>query len=126
MISTSGTTTEKVSEFLDNQLQPIKRKGLSFIKDSGDFINKIRRMGSIPDNAILVTADITLLYPSIPQDVGLKVFREVLDKREEKKKIPTGELVQTAEFVFKNNFFEFNDQMVRNQMCPNIRLHMYG
>ena len=47
------------------------RKGLSYIKDSGDFINKIQRMGSIPDNAILVTADVMALYPSIPHDVGL-------------------------------------------------------
>ena len=64
-------------------------------------------MGSIPDNAILVTADVTALYPSIPHDVGLKALREVLDKREQKK-IPTEELVQMAEFVLKNNFFEFN------------------
>ena len=67
-------------------------------------------MGSIRDNAILVTADVTALYPSIPQDVELKALREVLDKRE-KKKIPTEELVQMAEFVLKNNFFEFNGQI---------------
>ena len=36
-------------------------------------------MGSIPDNAILVTADVTALYPSIPQDIGLKALREVLN-----------------------------------------------
>ena len=80
---------------------------MSYIRDSGDFINKIRRMGFIRDNAILVTADVTALYPSISQDVELKASGEVLDKRE-KKKIPTEELVQMAEFVLKNNFFEFN------------------
>ena len=37
-------------------------------------------------------------------------MREVLDKREQKK-IPTEELVQMAEFVLKNNFFEFNGQI---------------
>ena len=110
VVSNCGTPTEKVSEFLDNHLQPIMRKGLSYIKDSGDFINKIRRMGSIPDNAILVTADVTALYRSIPHDVGLKALRELLEKREQKK-IPTEELVQMAEFVLKNNFFEFNGQI---------------
>ena len=67
-------------------------------------------MGSIPDNAILVTADVTALYPSIPYDVGLKALREVLDKREQKK-ISTEDIVQMAEFVLKNNFFEFNGQI---------------
>ena len=110
MISNCGIPTEKISEFLDNHLQGIMRRGLSYIKDSGGFINKIRRMGSIPDNAILVTADVTTLYPSIPHDVGLKALREVLHKREQKK-IPTEELVQMAEFVLKNNLFEFNGQI---------------
>ena len=59
LISNCGTPTEKVPEYLDNHLQLIMKKGLSQIEDSGDFINKIRRMGSIPDNAILVTAEVT-------------------------------------------------------------------
>ena len=45
-----------------------------YVRDSGDFIIKIRRMGSIRGNAILVTADVTALYPSIPQDVELKII----------------------------------------------------
>ena len=64
------------------------KKGLSQIEDSGDFINKIRRMGSIPDNAILVTAEVTAWYPSIPHDIGLKTLREVLDKREKTQFLP--------------------------------------
>ena len=85
VISNCGTPTEKLFEFLDTHLQPIMKKGLSYIKDLGDFINKIRRMGSISGNAILVTADVTTLYRSIPHDVGLKPLREVLDKRDRKK-----------------------------------------
>ena len=74
VISNCGTPTEKVSEFLDSHLQPIMRKGLSYVKDSGDFISKIKRIGSVLENAILVTADVVGLYPSIPYDVGLKAL----------------------------------------------------
>ena len=42
-------------------------------------------MGSIPNNAILLTADVTALYPSIPHDGGLKTLREVLHKENRKK-----------------------------------------
>ena len=87
MNSNCGTPTEKVSEFLDNHLKPIMRKGWSYIKDLSDFISKIQRMCFIPDHAILVAADITVLYPSIPHDIGLKALRDVLDKREQKKKL---------------------------------------
>ena len=41
VISNCGTPAEKVSEFLDNQLQLIMRKDLSCMKDADDFINNI-------------------------------------------------------------------------------------
>ena len=79
----------------------------SYIKDSGDFIKKIRNLSSIPDNAILVTADVVSLYPSIPHEAGLKALREVFDKREQYT-IPTTELLRMTDFLLKNNYFEFN------------------
>ena len=83
VISNCGTPTEKVSEFLNTYLQTFMRKGLSYIKDSGDFISKIEWVGSIPENAILVTADVVGLYPSIPH-VRLKALKQDLDKQEQK------------------------------------------
>ena len=65
---------------------------------------------NIPDNAILVTADVVGLYPSIPHEVGLRALKEVLDRREEKK-ISTEDLVKMAEFMLKNNYLEFNGQV---------------
>ena len=58
------------------------QKVWSYIKDSGDFINKTKNLSTIPDNAILVTADVMGLYPSIPHEAGLGVFREALDKQD--------------------------------------------
>ena len=110
VISNCGTPTEKVSEFLDSHLQSIMRKCLSYVKDSGDFISKIKRIGSVPANAILVTADVVGLYTSISHGVGLKALKEALDKREQKK-IPTEDLLNMAEFVLKSNFFEFNSNI---------------
>ena len=68
VISNCGAPTEKVSEFLDHQLQPIMKQGNSYIKDTSDFLERLRAIGEIPKGAILVTADIVGLYPSIPHD----------------------------------------------------------
>ena len=84
-IHNCGTPSEKVSEFPDSHIQPIMRKDLSYIKDSGDFISKIKRIGSVPEIAIIVTADVVGLYRSIPHDVGLKALKQALVKREQKK-----------------------------------------
>ena len=72
VISNCGTPTEKVSEFLDNQPKPPMREGMSYIKDSNDFMHKIRDLKDMPNNALLVTADVVGLYPSIPHDAGVQ------------------------------------------------------
>ena len=35
----------------------------SYIKDSGDFLKEIKRIGKIPEGALLVTVDVSGLYP---------------------------------------------------------------
>ena len=50
------------------------------------------------------------LYPSISLEAGLKALREVLYKREQRT-INTIELLRMADFVLKNNYFEFNEQI---------------
>ena len=82
VISYYGTPTEKISEFLDTQLKPIMQKSWSYIKDSGDFIRKIKNLTDIPEGAILVTVDVVSLYPSIPHQTGLKALKKALDERE--------------------------------------------
>ena len=57
-----GKTTEKVSEFPDYQLQPIMKQETSYIKGTGDFLEKLRAIGEMPEEAILVTADVVGLY----------------------------------------------------------------
>ena len=86
----------------------------SYIKDSTDFINKIGQIGGIPENAILVTAEVLGLYPSIPHKAWLKALKNALDKRKQKH-IPTEKVINMVEFVLKNNFFEFNG-LVKQQV----------
>ena len=82
----------------------------SYIKDSEHFLEKIKTLGCIPDNALPVTADVVGLYPSTPHQAGLIAHEEALDKRL-LKKIPTDDLIKMAEFVLSNNFFEFNSDI---------------
>ena len=74
VISNCGTSTEKMSEFLDHHLQPVMKGGNYYVKDTNNFLKKFKELGKVPPNAILVTADIVALYPSIPHDTGLKVL----------------------------------------------------
>ena len=56
VICNCGTPTEKVSEFLDHHIKLVMQNSWSYIKDSGGFLKKIRNVGNIPENAIMVTS----------------------------------------------------------------------
>ena len=78
VISNCGTSTEVVSEFLNSELKSVMQDGWSYIKDSGDFIKKLKNIDPIPQDGIMVTADIVGLYPSIPNDAGLEALKKGL------------------------------------------------
>ena len=72
------------------------------MKNSGDFINKMRNLQNIPDGKIFITADLVDLYPSIIQEAALNVLRKALGNTENKH-IATDNLIIIAEFVLKYN-----------------------
>ena len=65
-----------------------------------------------------MTADIVRLCPIILNKAGLKALKEVLNRRE-KKKFSIEDHVKMAEFVLKNNYFEFNGQ-VKHQILGTV------
>lgn len=67
---------ENAFEFTDYHLM---KKGKLYIKDSGDFINKIKNLQNIPDGAMLVTDDVLRLSP---HEFGLRALKEALNNRE--------------------------------------------
>ena len=110
VISNCGTPTEKASQFLDFHLKSLMQSGWSCIRDSGDFIDKMKRVGKALEGSFLVTADVVVLYQSILHREGILALKGKL-KEQTSSKIPTNDLVKLAEFVLKNNFFEFNNEI---------------
>ena len=86
------------------------RSSMSYIKDTNEFLLKLKNLRKVPDNAILITADVVGLYPNIPHNEGLEVLKKRIDNFYEKS-IPTENLFKMAEFVLKNNYFEFKSNV---------------
>ena len=64
---------ENISSYVDSILKPHMESLPSYVKDTSDFITKIQNLKGIPQNAFLVTLDVTSLYINIPHDDGIKV-----------------------------------------------------
>ena len=67
-------------------------------------MKKTRTVGNIPENAILVTADVIGLYPNIPHNAGLKALNNMLQARK-RKAVSTDDLVKMVRFVLESNYF---------------------
>ena len=83
------------------------QNGWSYVKDSSDVKNKSKKLGKLSGNITLVTADVVALYTN---EDGLETLRERLVKSEDLK-LPINDIVKMAEFVLKNNIFEFNGKV---------------
>ena len=79
----------------------------SYIKDTNHFLNKLKSLGRLPQGAILCTIEVVGLYSNIPHSEGLNSLRRFLELRDNKQ-ISSDILIEHAEIVLKNNFFEFD------------------
>ena len=84
-----------------------KKKKKKKKNDTGHFLEKFRELGRVPENSILVTADVVGLYPRIPHSDGMQALHQKLENRLDK----TEDLVAMTEFVLKNNYFEINSDI---------------
>ena len=78
------TPTEKISEWVDDQLQPLVKELPSYVKDDNDFLNKIEEINNthdLPPGTILATWDVKSLYTNIPKEGGIEGCRFFLSKQ---------------------------------------------
>jgi len=61
---------------------------------------------------LFCTIDVKALYPSIPYDGGLRAIEKALESRGDKS-VSTKSLLNLAEIVLKNNYFEHNGTNLR-------------
>ena len=65
--------------FIDHFLQPLATRHSAYIKDTYDFITKVRGT-EIPSTAFLVTGDVTALYTSMDITRSIECVRKIFDE----------------------------------------------
>ena len=70
----------------------------------------MERIGKVPKGSFLVTEDVVCIYPSIPHKEGILALKSKLEEQISLK-ISNNDLVTLAEFVLKNIFFGFNNEI---------------
>ena len=78
-------------------------------------ISAINSKGKLPENAILVSIDVSALYTNIPIEEGIQAMQEALYERKDQT-VPTQFLVKLLRMVLKFNFFQFDSELYLQQI----------
>ena len=100
----------RISKFVDEHIKQYVPQTKSHIRDTQDFIKKIRSLGPIPEGAILCTLAVSSLNTNIPNQEGIS----------DPTKTPiTQFILDLLTLVFHNMNFEFNGEhylQIRGQL----------
>jgi hypothetical protein len=108
--SAPSTLTYHTSIYLNNILKPLLPHLPTICQSSSDAIRMLSGK-SFPNSAILFTADVKSLYPSIPMKHGLDAVKNILElsKSFSPKKIQF--IITLMRWVLANNYLEFDRQI---------------
>ena len=107
IVSDCSSESEKIAEFIDRFLQLKSNLHPSFIKDTPDFLNKIKNL-EIPENSLLITCDVSSMFTSIDNNDGMEAIKQKFsDMQNHPYYKPVMELLEIS---LKKNDFQFNDE----------------
>ena len=99
--------TSRISKLVDEHIKKYVPQTKSYIRDTQDFIKKIKDLGPIPEGAILCTLDVSSLYTNIPNNEGILAVAEKL--RNDPMKTPIASFIlDLLKLVLYSMSFTFN------------------
>ena len=103
-----SSCTAKLSEYLDSFLKNAAQKTSSYVRDTTDFINKIRNLdfSSSDEPIILCSMDVNALYPNIDQQEGADACEYLLNKRKNKS-LPSRTIKSLILIVLRSHTMNF-------------------
>ena len=116
IVSACGTATYSTAKFITKIIQHYCGRTSSFVKDSIDFIKKIKHLSINPKEETLVSLDVSGLFTSIPVPVALQVINSkssTWTNFSNVCKIPTEKFVKLLEFTITNCIFCFNKKFYK-------------
>lgn len=108
IVSDCNSESYCIAEYIDYFLNPLSNKHFSYIKDTCDFIDKIRKL-ILPVNAFLFTMDINSLYTNIDTVDGMRAVKAIFKKYPDKER-PDEELLKLLHISLTRNYFNFSNR----------------
>lgn len=97
IVSDCDSESYRIAEYLDAYLTPLSKGHNSYIKDTPDFISKIRKI-ELREPCILFTMDVNNLYTNIDTRLGTRAVQTLLKKNPDPDR-PDREILRLLELI---------------------------
>ena len=77
IVDSTGSVAKEVDKYISRILKKYVGKTEYYVKNSAHFVESIKDM-KVEDDEILVSYDVTALYPSVPQNEAIDIIHEIL------------------------------------------------
>jgi hypothetical protein len=114
IVSDCGSESYRVSQYIDSFIRPISIKHPSYIKDTYDFVSKVRGQ-QIPKEAFLVTGDVCSLYTNMRIDRTIETTTQALARHPVEGR-PDAHIIKLLDITLRNNDFVFDNEFYL-QIC---------
>ena len=106
IVSHSNSLLSPSAHFIDHMLQPLAQSYPDYLHNSTSLLSIIQNL-HIPEEAILVSADVESLYPSIPQSECLETVYQEMYARNHLLLSDPNLIIRLLHTNVNYNFFEF-------------------
>lgn len=98
-------------------LLSLTQKVTYYIKDSNHILNKIKKIGNLPEEAIFSPMDFVNFYLNISHGEGSTSSCNFLDTRYNKQ-ISSHSLAELSEIILNDDIFEFDEKFYGKNVEP--------
>ena len=122
IVNSIGSITEKLSEYVDENIKNLSKLVPSYIKDTTHFLQLLSTI-SIQEEDLLVTIYVSSLYTNIIHEEGLQAMQDWM--LQNNISLNRTEFIKNlGNLVLKHNYFEFNGQLFLQQQGTTMGTRM--
>lgn len=108
IISDCDSESYGSAELIDHFLNPLSTQHASYVKDTNDFVRRVREL-TLPPTCFLFTMDVESLYTNIDTQKGLEAIRKIFNQNPDPTR-PDQDLLELLQINLTCNDFQFNGQ----------------
>ena len=116
IVSCIGSPTYKLAKELTRIISPLAGNNFAYVKDSGDFVEKIRNM-QLSENDILVSFDVKSLFTQVPIEEALEVIGRKLENHDDSLQtpLPLDSIKDLLRMCLTSTYFMWNEEFYEQE-----------